>query len=125
MNCLSVTKDENGYSGLVQLNIADIAFLESRTGKILIHTIHNDTFYTVGSLKYWTQVLNSTGFSFFIADRNNSVHMDNIVEMNGFLKVAYFERNRGNTSKHCTMSKSGYKEVSMLLDIARSAVVYS
>ncbi|MDQ0193975.1 LytTR family transcriptional regulator DNA-binding domain-containing protein [Paenibacillus wynnii] len=127
MKCLSVTKDQNGLSGIVQLNIDDIAFLEfdSRSGKIFIHTIDNNIFYTVGSLKYWTEVLNNTGYRFFVADRNNSVHIDNIVEMNGFLKVAYFERNRTENSRQCTMSKSGYKEVSQLLHIRKSSAVYT
>ncbi|KGE19198.1 LytTR family transcriptional regulator DNA-binding domain-containing protein [Paenibacillus wynnii] len=127
MKCLSVTKDQNGLSGIVQLNIDDIAFLEfdSRSGKIFIHTIDNNIFYTVGSLKYWTEVLNNTGYRFFVADRNNSVHIDNIVEMNEFLKIAYFERNRTENSSQCTMSKSGYKEVSQLLDNRKSSAVYT
>jgi len=127
MNSLSVTKDPDGLQGLVLLSIDDIAFLEfdSRLCKIVIHTIHNDVFYTVGSLKYWTQVLNSTGYRFFVADRNNSVHIDNIVEMNGLLKLAYFEENRTSASKQCTMSKSGYNEVSELLGLRKSTVIFT
>ncbi|MCL6601667.1 MAG: LytTR family transcriptional regulator DNA-binding domain-containing protein [Paenibacillus sp.] len=127
MKSLSVTKDLDGLSGIVQLNIDDIAFLEfdSRSGKIFIHTIEDRIFYTVGSLKYWTMVLNNSGYRFFVADRNNAVHIDKIVEMNGLLKVAYFQTNRTNASKHCTMSKSGYKEVSELLGLRKSMVIYT
>lgn len=127
MTYLSVTKDSDGHSGLIQLKIDDITFLGSdcKSGKVLIHTVENETLYTVGSLKYWTHVLNHSGYRFFIADRNNSVHIDKIVEMNDLLKVASFDRIKTSDSKQCTMSKSGYNGVLDLLGARKSAVIFT
>ncbi|WP_438494980.1 LytTR family transcriptional regulator DNA-binding domain-containing protein [Paenibacillus sp. IHBB 3054] len=118
MGFISATKDIEGYSGLTAVKGEDILFLaiESRAGVIILHTL-NSIYYTTGTLKYWTKVLNASGYCFMLADRNNSINISNIVEINKLLKVAYFEPAgvRTRTSKFSTMSKSGLNEVLHLM----------
>ncbi|ASA20979.1 LytTR family transcriptional regulator DNA-binding domain-containing protein [Paenibacillus donghaensis] len=114
---ISVAKDMEGFTGLTHIDVNRVAFLEcdSRLGKVMFNTVDNEVYYSEGTLKYWTQALNGSGYNFYIADRSTSVNIENITEMNEFLKVAYFEINKSKTSNYCTMSKSGYKEVTSLI----------
>ncbi|OKP97760.1 LytTR family transcriptional regulator DNA-binding domain-containing protein [Paenibacillus sp. P46E] len=126
MCIISATKDVEGRSGLVPVRGDDIIFLgtDSSSSTILLHTL-DSVFYTTGTLKYWTRVLNASGYTFYLADRNNSINIQNIVEINNLLKVAYFERERTNDSKYCTMSKSGIKKVCQLVRESKSSVVFN
>ncbi|MFP4978782.1 LytTR family transcriptional regulator DNA-binding domain-containing protein [Paenibacillus sp. CN-4] len=110
MGFLSVTPDMEGDAGMVQLPLDKVLFLgvNGRSGIILVHTL-TDVFYTTGTLKYWTHVLNQSGYDFVLADRNNSINLRNIYDINPILKLAYFDKD--DRSKFCTMSSSGLKEV--------------
>ncbi|MNP28724.1 hypothetical protein D3C76_1217080 [compost metagenome] len=76
---LSVSRDIEGESGIVSLQGEDIIFLEwsGKLARILVHTI-DQTYYTMGTMKYWSTVLNSSGYRFDIVDRNNAVNVDKI-----------------------------------------------
>ncbi|UQZ33209.1 hypothetical protein C2I18_06345 [Paenibacillus sp. PK3_47] len=126
MCIISATRDLEGRSGLVSVKAEDIIFLgtESSASIILLHTV-DSVYYTTGTLKYWTRVLNASGYTFYLADRNNSINIRNIVEINTFLKIAYFERERTKNSKYCTMSKSGLKKVCQLVGETNSQVVFN
>ncbi len=126
MSIISATKDLEGQSGLVPVRGEDIIFLgtDSSSSIILLHTL-DSVFYTTGTLKYWTRVLNASGYTFYLADRNNSINIHNIVEINSLLKVAYFERERTKDSKYCTMSKSGIKKVCQLVGELNTSVVFN
>lgn len=126
MYTISATRDIEGRSGLVSVKGDDIIFLgtESSAGIILLHTL-DSVYYTAGTLKYWTRVLNASGYTFYLADRNNSINIRNIVEINTFLKIAYFETERTKNSKYCTMSSSGLKKVCQLVNESHTQVVFN
>ncbi|MBW4085808.1 LytTR family transcriptional regulator DNA-binding domain-containing protein [Paenibacillus sp. S150] len=126
MCIISATKDVEGRSGLVSVSGDDIIFLgtDSSSSIILLHTL-SSVFYTTGTLKYWTRVLNASGYTFYLADRNNSINIRNIAEINNLLKIAYFERERTKDSKYCTMSKSGIKKVCQLVRELNPTVVFN
>ncbi|MGN7763841.1 LytTR family transcriptional regulator DNA-binding domain-containing protein [Paenibacillus sp. 22594] len=128
MDTISVTRDIEGKTGLITVRIDEIIYLgtDSRTAILLLHTL-DSVYFTAGTLKYWTQVLNASGYCFLLADRNNSINIRRIVEINKLLKVAYFEpeSERNKASKYSTMSKSGLKEVLQVIAELDSTVVFT
>ncbi|AOZ91281.1 LytTR family transcriptional regulator DNA-binding domain-containing protein [Paenibacillus crassostreae] len=109
---LSVTKDIEGESGIVSLDGKDIIFLEwsGRLARLLVHTLDH-TYYTMGTMKYWTTVLNNSDYRFEIVDRNNAVNVDRIKRLDPILCKAYFEDNLNKNSKYCTMAINRYRKL--------------
>lgn len=120
----SVTRDIQGNTGLTNVNIEEVLYLgvDSRTSTIIVNT-RKEVYYTTGTLKYWTHLLNSDGYHFIAADRTFSVNVCKIVMINKIDKLAYFDLN--DLSKHCTLSKSGLKEVIAKLNLINTSVLYS
>ncbi|MGF7050771.1 DNA-binding LytR/AlgR family response regulator [Paenibacillus sp. DS2015] len=112
MSSLTVTKDIDGNTGLTTLKIDDILFFEydGRTDRIIVQ-LKDETYYTVGTLRYWNKVLNNSGYKFKLVDRNNMVNMNKIKMLDKIFKVAYFETDISSRSKRCTVSSSNYKEL--------------
>lgn len=113
MAFLSVTGDWEGSTGLTALlDVQDIVFLEydGRYNKVAIHTVE-DEYYLTGTLKYWVHTLNSSGGMFLMVDRHCAVNAAKIKVLNALLRVGYFVDKPDQTSKFCTMSNSGYREV--------------
>lgn len=112
MISISVTRDVDGDSGIVNLKVADILFLEWNTKyeRVIVHT-KEEVFFTPGTLKYWAGTLNNSGFKFRIVDRNNAVNVDRIVRLDSVFKKAYFEADVRKNSKCCTMAFKRYKDL--------------
>jgi len=120
----SVTENFHGSGGLVEVDIREVLSLgvDSKTSTIVIQT-RNATYYTSGTLRYWTHVLNSSGYHFLIADRNNSINISKIVMIDKYQKIAYFDLNDHSIS--CTMSKSGLGEVLGMLEETNTTVAFT
>ncbi|OMF95037.1 LytTR family transcriptional regulator DNA-binding domain-containing protein [Paenibacillus sp. FSL R7-0333] len=111
---ISATLDEKGNSGIINVLVDEVYYLgvESRSSMILLET-PSRTYYTPGTLNYWTHVLNRSGYHFHIADRSNSINISKIVEVDERYKIAFFDKH--DRSKKCTMSSTGKREVMELL----------
>ncbi|MGE7052951.1 LytTR family transcriptional regulator DNA-binding domain-containing protein, partial [Paenibacillus glucanolyticus] len=92
MQYLTVTRDIEGESGIVNLKVSDILFLEwsTRAERVVVHTRVGE-YYMTGILKYWTSVLNNSGFTFRVVDRNSAVNVNQIEMLDSNLKIAYFD----------------------------------
>lgn len=112
MSSISVTRDTEGNTGVFSLDIAKITYMEfERTiYRIIVHT-YNQTFYTVGTLKYWLNTLASSGYNFVLADRNTLIQVTNIIQMDKTFHIAYFGEDHKGVEQKCFLSEKGYKEV--------------
>ncbi|GGD64388.1 LytTR family transcriptional regulator DNA-binding domain-containing protein [Paenibacillus nasutitermitis] len=119
---LSVSLDIDGKKGLQLININDMIYFEydGIINRIMIHTL-KEKFYTMGTLKYFVELLNNSGFNFKVVDRNNVVNIDNIVYLDGSTKKAYFEYPVVSGSKGCTFSGKLFDEV--YKDLAGGSVI--
>lgn len=124
MGNLTVSKDFDGMSGIVTVCIEEILFLKAENGGVSVHT-PDAVYYSPGTLRYWTVALNSSGYHFILSDRNNSINMRKIVEINKLQKLAYFDTadRRNKASKYATMSTSGYKEVQRAISETNLSVI--
>lgn len=115
MTTISATTDNAGNSGLKNVNVDEILYLEveSKTSTIMLVTLFK-TYYTTGTLNYWTHVLNKSGHCFHAADRSCSVNISKIVAIEPKFKIAYFDYH--DQSKRCMMSKGGMREVLEMLE---------
>ncbi|NOU78404.1 hypothetical protein GC101_05870 [Paenibacillus sp. LMG 31459] len=112
MSSISVTRDTEGNTGVFSLDIAKITYMEfERTiYRIIVHT-YDQTFYTVGTLKYWLNTLASSGYNFVLADRNTLIQVTNIIQMDKTFHIAYFGEDHKGVEQKCFLSEKGYKEV--------------
>lgn len=119
MHALSVTKDINGDSGLVNILVEDIWYMMHSSGvnRIIVYTI-NGEYILNGPLKYWANTLNNSGYHFTESDRSASVNIDKVVRINEFFKTAYFD----GSNKGCMLSEKGLKEVKKQLGILNREV---
>ncbi|WP_308635002.1 LytTR family transcriptional regulator DNA-binding domain-containing protein [Paenibacillus silvisoli] len=109
---LAVSRDIDGKSGLVSVLISDVLLLyfDGVYDRLIIHTMQ-DQYYTMGSLKYWTEALNSSGYAFRIVDRNNAANLDNVAFIDSASKKVYFEQVTHPKSKYCTISDQQFKKL--------------
>ena len=107
---LTVTRDIEGKSGISNLPVRDILFLQSDlTSKwIAVHTL-DDQFYIPGTLIYWTEALKQGGYQFEKVDRNIVVHVPRICKMDRIFVKAYFELETTSQSKSITLSQKHFK----------------
>lgn len=112
MSSISVTRDTEGNTGVFSLDIAKITYMEfERTiYRIIVHT-YDQTFYTVGTLKYWLNTLANSGYNFVLADRNTLIQVTNIIQMDKTFHIAYFGEDHKGVEQKCFLSEKGYKEV--------------
>lgn len=112
MSAISVTRDTEGNTGVFLLDIAKITFMEfERTiYRIIVHT-YDQTFYTVGTLKYWLNTLASSGYHFVLADRNTLIQVSNIIQLDKTFHIAYFGEDHKGIEQKCFLSDKGYKEI--------------
>ncbi|AIQ29296.1 MULTISPECIES: LytTR family transcriptional regulator DNA-binding domain-containing protein [Paenibacillus] len=112
LSSISVTRDTEGNTGVFSLDIAKITYMEfERTiYRIIVHT-YDQTFYTVGTLKYWLNTLASSGYNFVLADRNTLIQVTNIIQMDKTFHIAYFGEDHKGVEQKCFLSEKGYKEV--------------
>lgn len=112
MGTIVVTRDIEALSGLVNLSIQDIAFMEyaRKIDRVIVHTV-DSMYYMMGTLKYWQTALDNSGYNFVTVDRTNVVNMDKIVLLDEVYHVAYFEENITDRSKRCTFTNINFKKV--------------
>lgn len=112
MSSISVTRDTEGNTGVFSLDIAKITYMEfERTiYRIIVHT-YDQTFYTVGTLKYWLNTLASSGYDFVLADRNTLIQVSNIIQVDKTFHIAYFGEDHKGVEQKCFLSEKGYKAI--------------
>lgn len=106
MKMLTLTKDKEGSSGIFNIPASEVFYFESTYGKtshIDVYT-RNGMFYTMGTLKYLMDSLNSSGYRFSKGDRSASINLDRVVRVDKFLKTAFFDES--NTG--CMLTNRGY-----------------
>ncbi|AIQ69510.1 LytTR family DNA-binding domain-containing protein [Paenibacillus graminis] len=105
MVILSVTKDHAGKRGLYPLPVEDILYLRfSSKYRCVVVTTAVREYYTTGTLNYWTEVINNSGFRFSLADRTASINLMKVVQVDRFSKTAFFDGD-----EKCMLSEKGYK----------------
>lgn len=109
---------------LVLVDIGSIIYIQREKEFVVFRTIDGKSYYSMGTLKHWTYVFINTGFEFYICDRNSSVNINKIVGMNPLTKHAYFNSDQSPNRLKCTMSQSGYMDVSKLLRERQASVVF-
>lgn len=119
VSLLTVTSDPLGDKGIMSLDVDEVVYITTNPkikDGLIVHTADNE-FYMVGTLKYWTSVLNSSGYRFSIVDRSNASNIDKIVWLDGFYKVAYFSQEVTAESKKCTIAYHRYDKVASELTL--------
>lgn len=112
MDYITVSREVDATTGIENLPIRNIAFLgyARQIDRVIVHTI-DEIFYMRGTLKYWQNALDSSGYNFATVDRTNVVNLDKIVIMDEVYRVAYFTDCITKTSKRCTFTKINFKKV--------------
>jgi|GEM_PF-1944080 len=109
---LSVALDVDGGLGLKLIQIEDIIFFECDAiiNRIVVHT-RDASYYTMGTLRFYVELLNNSGFNFKLVDRNNAVNLHNIAYLDKSMKMAYFDWPLTPNSKSCTLSAKHFEAV--------------
>lgn len=112
MDILSVAKDIEGVSGLYQLPVTEIAYMEYQKtiNRVVVHT-PGKKYYTMGTLLFWQKALAANGHRFMWVDRTNVVNIDCIKVMDTIRHIAYFDTIPSNGSKKCTFTNGRFVEV--------------
>lgn len=121
----TVTGSRDGSGGLVPIDVQEIIFLEYIGGseaQIRVHKLQ-ETFYTMGTLRYWVTALQESGFEFALVDRNNAVNIRNIKRLDSEYKKAYFEVDITRDSKYCTLAWEKYKALVKKLQSMDQSVI--
>ncbi|TVX91533.1 LytTR family transcriptional regulator DNA-binding domain-containing protein [Cohnella terricola] len=111
MRRLTVSRDSEGKTGLIELPVEDILFFESNSRNkdmIILHT-WDELFYAPGTLRYWLEALKSSGEDFEMVDRVNVVHLSKVHHVDRIFRIAYFGESK--SSKQCTLSISNVSKV--------------
>ena len=101
---LSVTKERDGKSGGTNVPVRGITHLEADSYMVIVHTT-KDQYYLAGTMVYWVNTLNSSGYNFRNADRSSVINVDKIDSIDMKFKLAYFESDINRHSKRCTLAK--------------------
>lgn len=112
MDILSVAKDIEGSSGLYQLPVLEIAYMEYQKtiNRVVVHTPEKK-YYSMGTLVFWQSGLAANGHRFMWVDRTNVVNIDCIKLMDTVRHIAYFDAVPCKTSKKCTFTSGRFNEV--------------
>ena len=124
MTIISVTRDPAGNSGLISIDADEILMLEysSKEDRIILHTTDH-SFFTMGTLKYWTDALNGTGYKYALVDRGNSLNLEKVVLLDKTYNLAFFESDIHSQSKRCMIASQRFKEVECSLNILNPAII--
>ncbi|WP_020617503.1 LytTR family DNA-binding domain-containing protein [Paenibacillus daejeonensis] len=122
---LSVALDVDGGLGLKLVQIEDIIFFECDgiINRIVVHT-RDASYYTMGTLRFYVELLNNSGFNFKLVDRNNAVNIHNIAYLDKGTKKAYFEWPLGPNAKCCTFSAKHFDSVVRGLPAGKAILGY-
>ncbi|ETT45253.1 hypothetical protein C162_21993 [Paenibacillus sp. FSL R7-269] len=103
---LALTKDKEGISGIINIPVRDVYYFEStygRTSHIDVYT-RSGMYYTMGTMRYLMDTLNSSGYRFSKGDRSASINLDRVVRVDKFLKTAFFD----DSNAGCMLTNRGY-----------------
>ncbi|MGO4699586.1 LytTR family transcriptional regulator DNA-binding domain-containing protein [Paenibacillus sp. 2TAB26] len=116
MHKLTVTRDAYGESGIYNISCDIVNYMESESNKkrILVHTPY-ENYYMMGTLKYWSVVLNTSGYKFLDLDRNILVNVDNIVLMSNTTKEVYFDLKIDKNSMKCGIAFHKYSKYKRII----------
>ncbi|GKU79826.1 LytTR family DNA-binding domain-containing protein [Paenibacillus sp. L3-i20] len=93
---IALTHDERGTKGLIVQNIQDIDYIKAyKLKKGVKFYIKDRVLFMPGTLTYWCDVLNNSGYNFRECDRSAIANLDNIIKIDFFYYKVYFES--GNT----------------------------
>lgn len=112
MDIFSVTNGIDGETGLIQLPLSDIAYMEFEraVNRVLVHT-PNQIYYVMGTLQYWQKAIEAAGHRFLWVDRTYVVNIDRIRYMDPVRHIAYFEETPTKESKSCTLTNIRFGEI--------------
>ncbi|MFB5761069.1 LytTR family transcriptional regulator DNA-binding domain-containing protein [Paenibacillus medicaginis] len=123
MLSLAVHQDIKGMTGIKNIPISSILYISSRDrDRVAVHTSDN-TYYMIGTLIYWENVLNNSGYHFLNVDRSNTINVDNVVCVNEIFKDAYFEHNKTKASKKCPIASHRYEAIVRELKVLKQDIV--
>lgn len=110
MDHLVVTYDIHGTGGLVKVRTNDILYLKCRSEKMHIKIVTPTADYNVmGTIKYWIDSLNNSGYQFKLIDRGTVVNVTKIAGIDNEEKTIMFAER--NTGKECTIASHRYHDV--------------
>ncbi|MFC5528446.1 hypothetical protein [Cohnella yongneupensis] len=112
MLLLSVTRDEEGKTGSINIRTDDALFLEfdQIQKRVYAHTLL-ERFFIAGSLTYWQTSLKAAGYEFETVDRNIVVHVPKIKRLDSVFAFAYFDYEINKSSKRITLAQKHIKKV--------------
>ncbi|OBZ08031.1 LytTR family transcriptional regulator DNA-binding domain-containing protein [Bacillus sp. FJAT-26390] len=110
MHILSVTSCPDGLSGIYNLSVDAVNYMEgdSAQRRVVIYTL-TDVFYMPGSIKFWQTALNNSGYAFADIDRNILVNSANVKLLDSDKKEAYFDYEIKKQSQRCGIAFHKYK----------------
>lgn len=109
MDHIVATKDVDGRGGLISVIISEILYLKCRPQKMHIKVVTANSEYNImGTMKYWIDTLNDSGYLFKLIDRSTTVNVDKIAGINQDEKTIMFAER--NTGTECTIAFHRYKE---------------
>ncbi|AGA56697.1 response regulator of the LytR/AlgR family [Thermobacillus composti KWC4] len=113
-----VARDEDGKSGLVELDVMEILKFTADKTRILIHTKNDVYYFPFDSLEKIQNVLQALNLPFVRADRGNLVNIDKVIEIDEKYAKVYFEGDKpGELGKEATVSRpTNYRRI---LDLFR------
>lgn len=108
-----VSRDEDGKSGLVELDVSEIVKFTTDKTRIVIHTKNDMFYFPFDSLEKIQNVLHTLNLPFVRADRGNLINMDKVVEIDEKYAKAYFEGDTpGVKGKEATISRpTNYRRI--------------
>ncbi len=105
---LTVTREVDGDTGIVSIDTSTIWYMEydRHIDRIVVHT-QRSMYYMTGTLKYWNRLLNNSGLSFALVDRNSLINIKSVIEIDTNYRDAYFDSIH---SKVCTLARHKFAD---------------
>jgi DNA-binding LytR/AlgR family response regulator len=116
MHTLTVTRDADGESGIYNIACDIVNYMEGESDKkrVIVHTPY-EFYYMMGTLKYWSVVLNASGYKFMDVDRNVLVNVENIILLNRTTKEAFFDNEILKNSMRCGIAFHKYSKYEKII----------
>jgi DNA-binding LytR/AlgR family response regulator len=106
---LSVTRDKEGLSGIINIHLKDVCFLESYGNLIVVNT-YEEEFYLFGTLQLWFNALSGSDLPFERVDRPYVANLAKVTRVEKEWYKLYF----GN--KFCTVTARRFPEIMRKLE---------
>ncbi|GBF73187.1 hypothetical protein PA598K_01472 [Paenibacillus sp. 598K] len=102
MHFLAVTLDAEGKSGIINVKVSDVTHLESDSPTMVAVHTSDRKYFVMGSIKYFTGVLEASGYEFFLSDKGTLVNLNYVIRVDTGLmilhlsngKKTYYSRNK-------------------------------